>query len=66
VGCDREKASVSEGKAGGGKTDVKIASDLQEYICHVDIAILDPPRAGCRPELLETANAASSVLNLLL
>ena len=26
---------------------------LQEYIRRADIAILDPPRAGCRPELLD-------------
>ena len=37
---------------------MRIASDLQEYSRHVDIAILDPPRAGCRPELLEAVNAA--------
>ncbi len=31
----------------------QIDPQLAEYIRRADIAILDPPRAGCRPELLE-------------
>lgn len=39
--------------AGSEKTDPELAG----YVCRADIAILDPPRAGCRPELLEAVAA---------
>lgn len=36
----------------------KIDDDVVEAIKAANIAVLDPPRAGCRPELLETIVAA--------
>lgn len=39
---------------------VRIDPQLQEYIRRADIAILDPPRAGCRPELLEAVAASGA------
>ena len=35
--------------AGGQRIDAELA----EFVQRADIAILDPPRAGCKPELLE-------------
>ena len=40
-------------KGAGRSNEVKLDASLQEYIRRADIAILDPPRAGCRPELLQ-------------
>ena len=41
------------GKDGASAKAPRIDSQLREYIRRADIVILDPPRAGCRPELLE-------------
>lgn len=49
-----KKGAAEQGvKAAAGINTVKIDAELQQYISRADIAILDPPRAGCRPELLE-------------
>lgn len=50
IGTD-SSAHLEKDKAGDGKTtlDPQIAANIK----NANIAILDPPRAGCRPELLE-------------
>ena len=40
---------------GDQESQVKIDPQLRQYIQRTDTVILDPPRAGCRPELLEAA-----------
>ena len=54
---DTEEARPAEGKQGSAAA-FKIDRELQEYIDRADIAILDPPRAGCRQELLEAVAVA--------
>ena len=54
AGADRTSAAKK------GQSPVKIDPQLQEYIRRADIAILDPPRAGCRPELLEAVADAGA------
>ena len=54
AGADRTSAAKK------GSSSVKIDPQLQEYIRRADIAILDPPRAGCRPELLEAVADAGA------
>ena len=54
------------GKKNGGRADEKdgkiagpsIDPEVAERIRRADIAILDPPRAGCRPQTLEAVAAA--------
>ncbi|MBQ9060213.1 MAG: 23S rRNA (uracil(1939)-C(5))-methyltransferase RlmD [Firmicutes bacterium] len=57
-------AGAGSGKGGAsvmkGGASVKIDPQLQEYIRRADIAVLDPPRAGCRPELLEAVATAGA------
>ena len=36
-----------------------IDNDIAKFVQQADIAILDPPRAGCRPELLDAVAATS-------
>ncbi|MBQ9015422.1 MAG: 23S rRNA (uracil(1939)-C(5))-methyltransferase RlmD [Firmicutes bacterium] len=52
------KGGPDAGAGKGGAAAMKIDPQLQEYIRRADIAILDPPRAGCRPELLEAVASA--------
>lgn len=49
-----------EGSGQAGKVSVKVDEQLQDYIRRADIAVLDPPRAGCRPELLEAVAGAGA------
>ena len=51
--CGRAEEVLPAYMRDGEDSRVKIDPQLQEYIRRADIAILDPPRAGCRPELLE-------------
>ena len=44
---------ASGGDAAPGQFAVSVDPELADLIKSADIAILDPPRAGCRPELLE-------------
>ena len=52
-------ASAESGH-GAPKGKQKIDAEVKEYIRRADIAILDPPRAGCRPELLEAVGKAGA------
>jgi 23S rRNA (uracil1939-C5)-methyltransferase len=40
------------------KDEHGVDPELARYVREADIAILDPPRAGCRPELLESVASA--------
>lgn len=50
-----QKIDGSQVAAGNGGQ--KIDAELAAFVQRADIAILDPPRAGCKPELLETVAA---------
>lgn len=49
----RHEGAKNKASDHANRSTVKIDTELREYIRRADIAILDPPRAGCRPELLE-------------
>ena len=42
----------------GGKEEGTYDSEIAETVRKADIAILDPPRAGCKPQLLEAVAEA--------
>ena len=50
----------AESSSGAPKGKQKIDAEVKECIRRADIAILDPPRAGCRPELLEAVGKAGA------
>ena len=50
---DTPGGNVPGGEAVLGQFAVSVDPELADLIKSADIAILDPPRAGCRPELLE-------------
>lgn len=53
-----ESAGIGDETDGHDESaDNRIDPQLAEMISNADIAILDPPRAGCRPELLEAVAA---------
>lgn len=45
------------GKDAAEKAGLKIDAELAAFVQRADIAVLDPPRAGCKPELLEAVAA---------
>lgn len=45
------------GKAAAENAGLKIDAELAAFVQRADIAVLDPPRAGCKPELLEAVAA---------
>lgn len=61
-GPDEEADDLTDGKAknaGKGGLPEGVDQELAETVKRADIAILDPPRAGCRPELLQAVAEVS-------
>ena len=57
--CGRAEEVLPEYAAAGTGDEVDVDPELARLIRRTDIAILDPPRAGCRPELLEAVAKVS-------
>ncbi len=55
--CGKAERVLPACVAGEGDA-LRIDGQLQEQIRRADLAILDPPRAGCRPELLQAVAEA--------
>lgn len=53
--CGRAEELLTDCISGAENID----SDIAKFVQQADIAILDPPRAGCRPELLDAVAATS-------
>lgn len=53
--CGRAEELLPDCLSGAENID----SDIAKFVQQADIAILDPPRAGCRPDLLDAVAATS-------